>query len=484
MIRVRFAFLLGALVLMPACGRTEHRDASAPPTDAGVESARPLADSAIPSADGAGPAVEAAIPVTADGAADRTAGDSLAPDIATVAPDAVPDGPVDASPDAGLAQGDGAGGDAWPTCWYLTEGEGQAFQHFRFSFVAPDQTTYACPAGAPVLDAAAQWPTVLTGLTTSVSDSEFTIDTCLSAGACSPSLYSFKLDAPGAKLTMPVGRQVKVFWQISARGTFGCSHWLAATDAEPGPTLGMVWFLGNGGFMFPVSNLPFNASLKTRSCGPPSSTPRLLTGGVGDYAFSFASDYGPASSLELGTGEDGLFTFTTGQGTQQTLDIHSLDAFQPTSYAPNFDYWAVNQTPVPPPSDGGTDSGTLDLETALCGKTLTYWVTTEWGPSDGGFRTFVPAEQDYVTVTPYAKDSVVFSADGSAVQVTAVQGGSAPVAGTRTSTDQGRWTYRLEYFAGGELVVWSSGTTILASETRYGSGVPVIESTRGELRAN
>jgi hypothetical protein len=138
--------------------------------------------------------------------------------------------------------------------------------------------------------------------------------------------------------------------------------------------------------------------------------------------------------------------------------------------------------------DAGTaccsDSGTLDLETALYGKTMTYWVTTEWGRSDSGFRTLLPAEQDYVTVTPYAKDVVVFSANGSAAQVTAVQGGSRPVAGTRTSTDQGRWTYSLAYFAGGELVVWISGTTIYALETEYGSGLPVIESTRGELRAN
>jgi hypothetical protein len=42
----------------------------------------------------------------------------------------------------------------------------------------------------------------------------------------------------------------------------------------------------------------------------------------------------------------------------------------------------------------------------------------------------------------------------------------------------------LAYFAGGELLVWSSGTTIYAWETVYGSGLPVISSTRGELRAN
>jgi hypothetical protein len=144
----------------------------------------------------------------------------------------------------------------------------------------------------------------------------------------------------------------------------------------------------------------------------------------------------------------------------------------------------VNRTPPAPPSDAGADGGPLDLATALHGKALTYWVTTEWRRSDGGSPSLIPAEQDYVTVTPYAKDVVVFSADGSTLQLAAVQDGSAPVTGTRTSTDQGKWTYRLAYFAGGELVVWSSGATIYASETQYGSGLPVIGSTRGELRGN
>jgi hypothetical protein len=476
---MRSGFFLGVLALMPACGSTVHRDGAAPPSDAGVESIRPLADSAL--ADGAGSAIEASIPVTADGAADRAANDLLAPDVAIVPPDAVPDSPVNASPEAGLVQADGPvdGGDAGDACWYTTQGGGQAFQHFRFSFVAPDQATYACPASALLADAAAPWPTELTGRTTSVSDSEFTIDTCPSAGACSPSLYTFKLEAPGAKSTMPVGRQVKVVWQIAIRPMWGCSHWLAVLDAEAGPTSGMVWFLGNGGFQFSVSELPFAVSLQSRDCG---SLRDARPAGVGDYAFSFTSKYGPASSLALGTREAGLFTFTSGQGAQQTLDIHCLDALQ-SGYTDDYwswDYWAVNQTPVETPSDGGT----LDLATALSGKTLTYWATAEWRRPDGGSLGFIPADQDYVTVTPYAKDVMVFSDDGSTLQMTTIQGVGASVAGTRTSTDQGKWAYRLAYFASGELVVWISGTTIYALETQYGSGLPVISATRGELRAN
>ena len=95
----RSRFFVAMLALMPACGRTGHGDGATPPSDAGGESARPSADSAVPSADGMGPAVEAAIPVPADGAADRAASDLLAPDVATVTPDAFSDSPVDASPD-------------------------------------------------------------------------------------------------------------------------------------------------------------------------------------------------------------------------------------------------------------------------------------------------------------------------------------------------------------------------------------------------
>jgi hypothetical protein len=150
----------------------------------------------------------------------------------------------------------------------------------------------------------------------------------------------------------------------------------------------------------------------------------------------------------------------------------------------NYDSWAVDQTPVAAPPDAGSDSGALDLSAALSGKTFTYWATTTQQRPDGGMLSRNPTDQDFVPIIPVAKDVVVFADDGSTAQVTSVKNEHSPMTGTRTSTDQGKWSYGLMPPTGGRLTVWLSGTTILASRVLYGSGVPVIYSDRGELRGN
>jgi len=72
----------------------------------------------------------------------------------------------------------------------------------------------------------------------------------------------------------------------------------------------------------------------------------------------------------------------------------------------------------------------------------------------------------------------------STLEMTNLQRPGVLQTGTRTATDQGKWTYGVAPGTGGRLVVWLSGTAILATKTLYGSGVPVTESTRGELRDN
>jgi hypothetical protein len=138
--------------------------------------------------------------------------------------------------------------------------------------------------------------------------------------------------------------------------------------------------------------------------------------------------------------------------------------------------------------DAGIDSDVLDLGTILSEKTLTYWVTSEQRRPDGGMLSRNPSDQDFVATTPVAADVVVFSTGASIVQMTAIPRPGVPVGvpltGTRTATDLGKWSYQLAPAPSGRLVVWLSGTTILASKTLYGSGVPITESTRGELRSN
>jgi hypothetical protein len=330
--RVRNEYLLGVLALMGACGKSSPSN--------------------LPEASDAGwDCLVDALPETvgADGAAER-ADVSLPVECAPMVPDSAVDLPMDGAMDS---SSDAA------TCWYLSQGGGWSFRSFQFSFMAPNQSSYSCQntgRGLAAPDASAQWPTELTGRTTSVSDVAFTIDTCQPGGTCGPTLYAFTLTAPGAKLTLPVGRKVKVFWQITAVFN-GCTYWLSVLDAESGPTSGLVWFLGNGGLQASATALPFDVNLQGRLCGSQDALPSLV-GGVGDkgdFAFTFASKYGPASSLAIGTQEAGTFTFTTDQGFQQALDIHCLDAFQSLWMDDywNWDYWAINQTAVALATDAG-----------------------------------------------------------------------------------------------------------------------------------
>jgi len=146
-------------------------------------------------------------------------------------------------------------------------------------------------------------------------------------------------------------------------------------------------------------------------------------------------------------------------------------------------------TPPEPIADGGTDSDILDLGAVLSEKTLTYWATSEQKRPDGGLLSRNPSDQDFVATTPVAEDVLVFSTDATTVEMTAIPRPGVPVGlpprtGTRTATDLGKWSYQLAPAPSGRLVVWLSGTAILASKTLYGSGVPVTESTRGELRSN
>ena len=260
---------------------------------------------------------------------------------------ATADGSVDGSVDG---PGDTA------ACWYTRSGGGTTASHFRFSFIAPDQATYACSYD-PAKDAGPPWPRDLSGVTTSVASNQFTIDTCLAGDACDASLYTFILDAPGVRLTMPVGRQVRVKWQFT--GGWYCAHWLAVYDAEPGQT-DVLWLLGNGGFQASVTDLPFDVALQRLDCRLPADAYRTSCSGeaTGDYAFRFASTYGPASSLVLGTLESGAFAFQTSGGAQETMDIHCLDAFQTIMCDDywNWDYWAVK---VAEAADGSAPGGTL-----------------------------------------------------------------------------------------------------------------------------
>ena len=73
-----------------------------------------------------------------------------------------------------------------------------------------------------------------------------------------------------------------------------------------------------------------------------------------------------------------------------------------------------------------------------------------------------------------------FSSDAASVDLTPVAGG-ATVHGTRDQKREGRAWFDLGLFAGGRFVVQASTAELHAEYTNYGSGIPVVASTRGLL---
>jgi hypothetical protein len=221
---------------------------------------------------------------------------------------------------------------------------------FGFSFVAPDGVTYACNSN-PRRDAGPPWPRDLRGVVTSVSDTQFTLDTCVAQDACDPGVYTFIVSASGLALTVPVGRKVRVQWQIAV--PWGCTSWLQVSD-DTSDSSGTLWLVGNHGFQNPPFELPLDVRLdQLADCRHPADAQASCSGAMtGDYAFRFSSKVG-GSTLSLGTMENGSFTFQDSAGMAQTLDIHCLQAFQ-TIMCDDYwrwNFWAVNAPATLAPLD-------------------------------------------------------------------------------------------------------------------------------------
>jgi len=309
-------------------------------------------------------------PDAADAPADRSP--NMADAQADLAP-VIPDAPADRAPDVLDAPADGGGADISASdgasvdgsvdvkdggeqvCWYDKARTGVALPSFGFSFVAPDQVTYTCTSD-PRIDAGPPWPRDLRGVVTRVSATEFTLDTCLARDACDPGTYTFIVNAPGLELTMPVGRRVRVQWQITV--SWSCTSWLQVSDDTSGAG-GTVWLVGNRGFQTPPVDLPFDVNLDQLDCRLPADAFQTSCSGsrTGDFAFRFSSRSGPTSSLSLGTMESGRFAYQDAAGVAQTLDVHCLQAFQTVMCDDywRWSYWAVNTTTASAPLDAAVD---------------------------------------------------------------------------------------------------------------------------------
>jgi hypothetical protein len=212
---------------------------------------------------------------------------------------------------------------------------GSDFQHFSFLLLTPDGQAQSPPTSYAARPADAAWPiNDFEGVIADQSGNQLAVDSCLSAPTCQPSLYRFVLcdSLPCVAAAAP-----------AAIGLY----WLAIYDGEPGATRGNLLFLGSGGYdpgpdpmgVTPFGELPFSVSTKPLLCGERDSS----SSPGDDYVMVFSQTGSTAQSLQLATGESGVFHFTWPAGNAQTLQMHCLVAVQPdhTDDYWNWDFWAV-----------------------------------------------------------------------------------------------------------------------------------------------
>jgi hypothetical protein len=113
----------------------------------------------------------------------------------------------------------------------------------------------------------------------------------------------------------------------------------------------------------------------------------------------------------------------------------------------------------------------------LANAELLYLPDREWQRTAAASGTGELLEADYTPVlgpTWHAK----FSSNALAVDLTPTAGGDT-VHGTRDAKRTDRAWFELSLFAGGRFVVQASSGELQAEYTIYGSGAPIVSSTRG-----
>ena len=117
----------------------------------------------------------------------------------------------------------------------------------------------------------------------------------------------------------------------------------------------------------------------------------------------------------------------------------------------------------------------------MAGAHLVYQPTRTWHAPAGPINAGELAEADY-TPLQGSPIKLTFSADALDVQLEPTAGG-ATVLGARNPAQVDRAWYELELFAGGRFVVQLAADGHFEAEhTVYGSGAPIVSSTRGLLK--
>jgi len=122
--------------------------------------------------------------------------------------------------------------------------------------------------------------------------------------------------------------------------------------------------------------------------------------------------------------------------------------------------------------------GCRQLE-CLAGAEWVYWPDREWQRSTANPASTELLEADYQPKMASPWD-VQISSDGQQILLTARAGGNA-VQGLRDAQRTDRAWFDLMLAIGGRFVVQVGAPNFQAEYTAYGSGVPIVSSTRGAL---
>ncbi len=270
-----------------------------------------------------------------------------APDLAADQAQAAPDAGIEApAPEAGDARGC-----LWPNAVRYT------LHHFDFTVTTPNGTKYGRSSFAP--DAAS---TILSPLLGVVAESEspvFKLDTCLPGTGCQPAVYTFSLSPSDIQVRLPVGRKIRVDWQLVAPGGFAPgTGFLAVHDADDGITQDALLLAGAGGMSvddnatYKPDGLPFNFTLHRQNCGRSKADVGYQLGD--DFTMTVVRRDGLGQPLALATGEAGSLDYALASGSLESIGIHCLSAVQPSATDDywNWDFWlGSDQTGL----DGGTE---------------------------------------------------------------------------------------------------------------------------------
>ena len=190
------------------------------------------------------------------------------------------------------------------------------------------------PAFSPLGGGVSGWVTEVDGTT-------FSLDTCAAGTGCSPDVFRFAIDAPDLTVTLPMGRQVTVTWQLSSTLGRACLRALVVNDGLPSEvasgTWPALWLAGADSTIQPSIPLAFSVVQQALFCNPSPSTTHQCggTSPPDDYALVFTPSSGEPP-LSLATGKTGTLTLTPAPGPQQHLTVRNLRSYQTENCD---DYW-------------------------------------------------------------------------------------------------------------------------------------------------